>query len=77
MVKPTPLLAEYDDEPVYYCKNCHSLKIKTNEFLADDDWDGAYCANCNSCDIGTCSIEEWLEEEERRRKKRMEIEWNK
>lgn len=77
MNRTTPPKSEYDEEPVYYCKSCHSLNIKINEFLADDEWDGAYCANCNSCDIGQCSIEEWVAEEERRKKKRMEIEWNK
>lgn len=66
---------DYDDEPVYYCRSCHSLNIKIDEILANDDWDGSYCAKCHSADIGTCSIDEWIAEEERRKKKREEIEW--
>ena len=68
---------EYDDEPVHYCRSCHSLNILIDDALADKDWDGSYCANCHSTDIGLCNIEEWLAEEERRRKKRREIEWRK
>lgn len=68
---------EYDDEPVYYCADCHSLRILVNEHLAGDGWDGAYCGDCNSTNIHTCSIEEWVTEEERRRKLREQIEWNK
>lgn len=68
---------EYDEEPVYYCRSCHSLNIRIDESLASDDWDGTYCANCHSCDIGVCSFDEWFAEEERRRKKREEIEWSK
>lgn len=68
---------EYDDEPVYYCRSCHSLNIKIDEVLADGFWDGSYCANCNSCDIGTCSMDEWLEEEERRKESRRKVEWSK
>ena len=73
---PIPM-NEYDDEPVYYCRSCHSLLIKFDETLANDDWDGSYCAKCHSCDIGTCSIEEWVAEEERRKEKRRQIEWSK
>lgn len=68
---------EYDEEPVYYCRSCHSLKILVDETLANDDWDGSYCAVCHSADIDTCTIDEWLEEEEKRRKKREELEWRK
>lgn len=68
---------EFDDEPVYYCRSCHSLNILIDETLANEDWDGAYCAKCHSSDIGCCDIDEWIAEEERRRKKREEIEWRK
>jgi len=68
---------EYDDEPVFYCRSCHSLHILVNEMLADDNWDGAYCGDCNSTDIGRCDIDEWVAEEERRRKLREKIEWSK
>ena len=77
MCETVPQNQEQDEDLVYYCKSCHSLSIKIDEVLADDFWDGSYCAKCNSCDIGTCTIDEWLEEEERRRKKREQIEWNK
>lgn len=74
----SPIIAnEYDDEPVYYCRSCHSLKIVTDDTLADDDWDGSYCAECHSCDIDVCSIEEWLEEDERRKEMKREAEWKK
>lgn len=68
---------EYDEEPVYYCRSCHSLRILVNEELAGDSWDGAYCGDCNSTDIGTCDIDDWVAEEERRRKLREKIEWSK
>lgn len=68
---------EYDDEPVFYCKACHSLHILVNAEFADEDWDGAYCADCNSTDIGQCNIADWVAEEERRRKLKEKIEWNK
>lgn len=68
---------EYDDEPVFYCRSCHSLKIIVDDSLASDDWDGSYCADCHSADICECTIEQWLAEEERRRKKREELEWRK
>lgn len=45
----------YNDDPVYYCKRCLSLKIRQNPFLKDTD----YCEDCGTTDIGTTSIEEW------------------
>ena len=68
---------EYDEEPVYYCKSCHSLHILRDETLANPFWDGSYCADCLSTDITSCYIDEWVAEEERREKLRREIEWNK
>ncbi len=67
---------EYN-EPVYYCKSCHSLAVKIEESFANEDWDGSYCGVCESTDIGVCTIGEWLKEEERRKQKRREIEWSK
>lgn len=67
----------YDEEPVCYCKQCHSLCIGWHQELSSEFWDGSYCINCNSTDIGQCSIEEWIEEEKRREQRRKEIEWNK
>lgn len=62
---------------VYYCRSCHSLAIIVDETLAVEGWDGSYCAKCHSTDIAACSMDEWLAEEERRKKKREEIEWSK
>lgn len=47
--------AEYNAEPVYYCKRCLSLRILDVSFLDNSE----YCDECGSTDIGTCSIEEW------------------
>ena len=65
------------NEPVYYCRSCHSLCVVLDEGLSLDGWDGSYCAKCNSTDISVCTIGEWLEEERRREKKRREREWRK
>jgi hypothetical protein len=46
----------YDDEPVFYCKRCLSLKIKPIPLFNNQD----YCEDCGSADIGKCNIEEWL-----------------
>lgn len=43
----------YNDEPVFYCKTCLSLKIKT--VVSDLD----YCDDCGATDIGQAHIEEW------------------
>ncbi len=66
---------EYN-EPVYYCRSCHSLCILVDESLATDGWDGDYCGDCHSTDIGVCSIGDWMAEEERRERKRKQIEWS-
>ena len=68
---------EYDDEPVFYCRSCHSLHIVTDDSLADEFWDGTYCKECCSTDIGQCSMEEWEEEEKRREDMREQIAWSK
>ena len=67
----------FDDEPVRYCRDCHSLMVMVDESLAGEEWSGEYCGRCNSTNIAECSIQEWLAEEERRKKLREEIEWNK
>lgn len=46
--------SEYDKEPVYYCKRCLSLAIKT---IGSYD----YCSDCNCTDIGTANIHDWEE----------------
>lgn len=66
-----------DNDLVYYCKSCHSLCIIQDDVLASEDWDGSYCKDCMSTDLGICTMDEWLEEEERRKQKRLEIEWSK
>lgn len=47
--------SEYNKEPVFYCKQCGSLLIKTT---LDGNYD--YCDNCNSMDIGETTIDEYL-----------------
>lgn len=48
-------LQEYNDEPVYYCPHCLSLKIKRlNEFID-------YCDDCGCTEIETTSIDNWQE----------------
>lgn len=49
------LKEQYNNEPVFYCKSCLSLKVKT--VVVDSDLD--YCDECGSTDIGQTSIEEW------------------
>lgn len=46
---------EYNNEPVFYCKSCLSLKVKT--VAMDSDLD--FCDECGSTDIGQIHIEEW------------------
>lgn len=46
---------EYNQEPVYYCTKCLSLKIMG---VSDcDDYD--YCDDCGNTNIAQCNIEEW------------------
>lgn len=45
----------YNDEPVFYCKSCLSLKIMSIPSMDDSE----YCDECSSTDIGQCNIEEW------------------
>ena len=46
---------EYNSEPVFYCKSCLSLKIKTVKVGSNLD----YCDECGSTDIEQINIEEW------------------
>lgn len=46
---------QYNEEPVYYCKSCLSLGIKTVTPGLDLD----YCKDCGSTDIDRVNIEEW------------------
>lgn len=45
----------YNSEPVFYCKNCLSLKVRDIPNVEDSD----YCDECGSTDIEKNSIEEW------------------
>ena len=45
---------DYNEEPVFYCRNCLSLKIMDGGFID-------YCDNCNSTDTDTASLEEYDE----------------
>ena len=47
----------YDDEPVYYCKRCLSLKVCQMPMVTDQ----CYCEDCGTVDIGETSFEEWDE----------------
>ena len=66
-----------DPDKVYYCRSCHSLCVLVDDILADDNWDGSYCGKCHSTNIGVCTLEEWLAEEQRRKDKQKEIDWQK
>jgi hypothetical protein len=47
--------SNYNDEPVFYCKNCLSLKVKMVATGLDLD----FCDECGSTDIEQAHIEEW------------------
>ena len=43
---------DYNNEPVYYCSECLSLRVR--------DIDGTdYCDKCGSTNIGQAHIREW------------------
>lgn len=50
-----PNKINYDEEPVYYCRHCLSLKVMR---MAGMD-DLCYCDKCGSTDIGTENIRVW------------------
>lgn len=43
---------EYNNEPVYYCQRCLSLRVKI--FNSQD-----YCDDCGGTDILTTDIDTW------------------
>lgn len=43
----------YNDEPVYYCPICLSLRIKIFDSSVD------YCDDCGHTEIKTTDIESW------------------
>lgn len=46
---------EYNEEPVFYCKNCLSLKVK----IVPVDSDLDYCDDCGSTNIEHTNIHDW------------------
>lgn len=44
----------YNEDPVFYCKNCLSLKIRDAGLP-----DLLFCDDCSSADIQSTSIEDW------------------
>lgn len=48
-------IEDYNSEPVYYCKNCLSLKIMVLGEYSE------YCDDCGNTDIATTDIETWRE----------------
>lgn len=51
-LKESYTIEEYNDEPVYYCKHCLSLKVK---IVGGYD----FCDDCGSTHIETSHIEDW------------------
>lgn len=49
--------SEYNKEPIYYCKNCLSLRVRNIPLIDQSD----YCDECGSTNIEQCTIEEWEE----------------
>lgn len=45
----------YNKEPVFYCRHCLSLKIKSVPSMSELD----YCDDCGTTDIGKTDIESW------------------
>ncbi len=45
----------YNKEPVFYCRHCLSLKIKSVPSMTELD----YCDECGTTDIGQTDIESW------------------
>lgn len=47
----------YNDEPVFYCKHCLSLKIMNESKMFDLE----YCGDCGSTNIDQTHISNWEE----------------
>lgn len=48
---------EYNNEPVFYCVKCLSLKIRDIPYMSDSD----YCDDCGSTNIQQTHIDQWEE----------------
>lgn len=46
-------IEDYNNEPVYYCPHCLSLRVKSLNSYID------YCDECGNTEIETTTIEEW------------------
>lgn len=46
---------EYNKEPVFYCRNCLSLRVKVVPIDSSLD----YCDECGSTNIDRANIKEW------------------
>ena len=49
---------DYNAIPVFYCKHCLSLNIKTVDESIDTEYLD-FCANCCSTEIGQTDIHTW------------------
>lgn len=76
MRRSKELSVEEYTEPVYYCRDCHSLCIVSKDEFAEDDWDGSYCGKCGSTNVGRGLFGEWLAEEERRDARELDRIWS-
>lgn len=77
MRSSSDLTTEEWNEPVFYCRDCFSLKVLADESIATGEWDGSYCGHCGSSNIGQMPFGEWLAVEERRLEKASEVGWKK
>lgn len=50
-------IEQYNKDPVFYCRNCLSLRIRDVEHLDNSE----YCDKCGSTDIGSVDIQTWRE----------------
>ena len=46
----------YNDDDVWYCSSCLSLKIVN---LGEDELVPCYCASCGSTDVTTSHVDDW------------------
>lgn len=46
---------QYNDEQIYYCKNCLSLRVRDVAHIENSE----YCDECGSTNIQQTTIEEW------------------
>ena len=49
---------DYNREPVFYCRHCLSLRVKSMDEEHDTEFLD-YCDDCGSTDIGQAKIHDW------------------